>query len=139
MLYPATGSVELLGAFQVTTTSYEEATPEPVRLTVAVGLLDELLEMVRAPVAAPVVVGSNSTVTVAVWFGFSVIGKVLPPEIENPVPLIVTEFTVTADPPVEVRVTDWDVGVFKFTLPNAMVVALMPSVAGATLSCSVKV
>jgi len=33
--------------------------PVPVRLTVAVALVEELLEMVRAPVAAPAVVGSN--------------------------------------------------------------------------------
>jgi len=33
--------------------------PVPVRLTVAVALVEELLEMVSVPVAAPAVVGSN--------------------------------------------------------------------------------
>lgn len=139
MLYPATGSGELLGAFQLTRTEYDDATPVPFKLTVALGLLDELLVMVRVPAAAPAAVGSNSMLAVVLWLGFRVIGK-LPPAREKPVPLTVAELTVTGEPPVEVKVSDCVVGVFSFTFPNAMLVALRLSVAAvATFSCSAKV
>jgi hypothetical protein len=137
MLYPATGSEELLGAFQLTNTVYEDATPVPLRLTVADGLLDELLLMVSVPVAAPAVVGSNSTVMVADWFGFSVTEEP-PPVIVKPVPLIDGELTATGEPPVEVSVTDCVVGVFRLTSPKEMLVVLMVSVGVDALNCSVK-
>jgi len=40
-------------------------TPVPLRLTVVVPLVDELLTMVSDPLAAPAVVGSNCTVSAA--------------------------------------------------------------------------
>lgn len=93
----------------------------------AVGLVWEVLMTVKVPVATPAMVGSNCTLIVTVWFGFKVIGKV-PPETVNPLPLTVTEFTVTAAVPVEDRVTDCVAGEFRFTSPKAMLVALMLSV-----------
>jgi hypothetical protein len=114
---------------QLITSCPEEVTPVPVRLTVAVGLVDELLAMVRVPVAAPAVVGSNSTLTVAVGLEvFRVSGKVAP-EKEKPVPAMATELTVTGAPPVEVRVTDCVAGVFRVTSPKAMLVELTLSMA----------
>jgi hypothetical protein len=107
----------------------EDVTPVPVKLTVAVGLVDELLAMVSVPVAAPAVVGSNSTLNEAVGLEeFSVSGKVAP-EKEKPVPAMVTELTVTGAPPVEVKVTDCVAGVFSVTSPKAMLVELTLSVA----------
>ena len=78
--------------------------PVPVRLTMAVLPLDELLEMVIAPLAAPATVGSKLTRSVAVCSGLSVIGNVVP-VIENPVPLRVAELTVTAAVPEDVSVS----------------------------------
>ena len=78
--------------------------PVPLMLTVTVGLVEELLLMVRVPVAEPAVVGSNWTCRVAVWLGFSVKGKVAP-ETVKPVPEMLSELTVTAAVPLEVRVT----------------------------------
>jgi hypothetical protein len=46
----------------------------------------------------------NFTCSVTVCFGFKVTGKLLP-ETEKPAPEIVAEFTVTAEVPVEVKVT----------------------------------
>jgi hypothetical protein len=101
--------------------------PVPPRLRIAVGFVDEVLTTVSVPVAAPATVGSNCTLIVTVWFGLNVIGKV-PPEIVNPLPLTVTELTVTAAVPVEDRITDCVAAEFRFTSPKAMLVALMLSV-----------
>lgn len=103
----------------------------------ALGLEEELLLIVSCPVAAPVVVGSNSTVSVAVWFELSVNGKAAP-ENENPEPVITTELTVTGAAPVEVKVMDCVAGVLRMTLPKATLVALMDRVGKAPLSCRAK-
>ena len=79
--------------------------PVPLKLTVAVGLVDELLLIVSVPVAEPAAVGANFTVSVSVCLGLSVTGNVAPDTV-NPVPLTAAEFTVTAPVPVEVSVTD---------------------------------
>lgn len=78
--------------------------PVPLRPTAAVALVDELLLMVSAPVAAAAVVGANFTLSVNVCFGFKVTGNV-DPDTVNPVPLIVAELICTADVPLEVNVT----------------------------------
>jgi hypothetical protein len=78
--------------------------PVPLRVTTEVAPVDELLDMVTLPVTAPVAVGSNCTVTEPVCPGFKVAGK-LAPSREKPAPLSVTELTVTASVPVDVRVT----------------------------------
>ncbi len=76
----------------------------PLRLTVAVAFVDELLLTVSLPVTAPVAVGANLTLSVIACFGLRVTGKVAPLTL-NPVPLMVAELTVTAPVPVEVSVT----------------------------------
>lgn len=87
-----------------------------------------MLVKVNCPVAAAAVVGSKTTLTVAVWPGVSVSGKVVP-EIEKAVPVNVAALMVTEPVPVEVRVTDCDVdAVLTVTLPNDIVVELTPSV-----------
>jgi hypothetical protein len=67
--------------------------------------MEELLLMVRSPVAEPVAIGSNCTLTVTAWPGFSVAGKA-GPDTEKPVPVTETALTATAAVPEEVSVTD---------------------------------
>jgi hypothetical protein len=100
------------------------AIPVPVTASAAVGLVVDVLLTVNVPDAAPRTVGSNSIPTVAVWVGVSVCGNVGPERVK-PVPVSVTELTVTDPVPEEVKITVCVVGVFNTTLPNAMLVALM--------------
>jgi hypothetical protein len=60
----------------------------------------------------------------------------LAPDTENPVPLAVAEFTVTAPVPVEVSVTVCEAVVFTTTLPNEMLVAFRLRAGVAAFSCS---
>ena len=53
-------------------TAVVAAVPVPLRLTVVVAFVDELLTIVSFPVAAPAAVGANFTVRVAVAFAASV-------------------------------------------------------------------
>lgn len=55
-------------------------------------------------------------------------------DIENPLPVTATLFTVTAAVPLEVKVTLCVVGVFTTTLPNGILVALTLSTGVAALS-----
>ena len=89
-----------------------------------------MLLIVIWPVSAPVEVGRNCTCSVTAWFGSKVTGK-LPPTIVNPAPVIAAEFTVTADVPVEVKVSDCVVAVFTVTLPKLKPAAL-------TTNCGLK-
>ncbi len=83
--------------------------------------------------------GSNSTLSVACWPGFNVIGKV-PPEIAKPAPVTAAALMVTGTVPVEVKVTGCGVAVvFTTTLPNAKLVALMLSAGTAAFNCRAKV
>jgi hypothetical protein len=61
------------------------------------------------------------------------------PETVKPVPSTVAALTVTDAVPVEVRVTDCVAGEFKFTSPNAMLVALMVNVGVNGPTCRVNV
>ena len=79
--------------------------PIPLRLIPAMGLVAELLVMVRLPETSPTVVGLNCTVSVVACFGFKVTGK-LAPERVKPAPLMAAAVTCTGAVPVEVRVTD---------------------------------
>jgi hypothetical protein len=99
------------------------AVPVPLRATWMVLPVVELLLMVRLPVAAPAVVGSNCTCRVKVWSGFSVTGNA-PPMIVKPAPVMAAEFTVTADVPVEVRVRVRIFGVWRASLPKLRLEAL---------------
>ena len=120
-------SLPLVGASQLRLTLC--AVPVPLRLTTVVGLEVELLLMVRLPVAAPAVVGSNCRSRFTDCPAFKVSGKVWP-ETEKPAPVIVAAFTVMLEP-VAVKVNDWDVGVFSDVLPKAMLVELTESPATA--------
>jgi hypothetical protein len=96
----------------------------PLKATIAVFPLDELLLIESCPVAAPVAIGSNCTCSVVDWVGFRVSGR-LPPTIEKPAPEIDAEFTVTGDVPVDVSVNDCVVAVLTVTLPKLRVAALI--------------
>jgi hypothetical protein len=102
------------------------AVPVPLSATIAVPPVVEVLVIVICPLAAPVAVGSNCTCSVTACAGLNVTGR-LPPTIENPVPEIVAEFTVTAEVPVEVSVTACVVGEFTVTLPKLKLAALTVS------------
>ena len=62
----------------------------------------------------------------------------LPPETENPVPVIESELIVTATVPLEVTVTDFVTAVPKATLPNDSDVALRLNAGVAAFSCIAK-
>lgn len=132
-LYPAIGSLDPEGATQLRSTSC--GAPEPLSPTVAVGFVDELLLTVSCPVADPTAVGSKVRVTDIVWPGFSVAGRLVG-EAEKPLPVTVTEFTVTGPVPLDVNVTVCVVGLFTTTLPNETVVAFRLNAGEAAFSCS---
>ena len=86
----------------------------------------ELLTNVSVPETGPAAVGSNCTWTVIAIPGFSVTGNIAPEKV-NPAPAMVAELTVTADVPVEVRVTDIVTGVPTSTLPKLRLAVLKVS------------
>jgi hypothetical protein len=92
-------------------------------MTTEVLPLVELLVNVSVPVAAPIAVGPNATCNLIAMFGLNVTGKVAP-EIVNPVPLRLAALTVTAELPVEVKVTDCVAGLPRGTLPKFKLVVL---------------
>jgi len=83
----------------------------PLKLTLCVLPLEELLAIASVPDAAPVLLGSNWTVRVLVCPGNSTTGK---PGLasEKPEPEIEAPLTVTAAVPAETRVTVCVVAVF---------------------------
>lgn len=99
------------------------AVPVPLKDTVFVLLLDELLLIVSFPVTAPLADGANCTVSVSVCFGFKVAGR-LPPTMLKPDPVIESAFTVNASEPDDVSVNDCVADEFTVTLPKLNVVAL---------------
>jgi hypothetical protein len=100
------------------------AVPVPLRLITADGLLVELLARVIVPAAAPAVVGSNLTVSVADCPWLRVSGK-LAPDMLKPVPVSVPALMVSGAVPEEVKVTDSGVAaVPTVTLPKAMLAVL---------------
>ncbi len=102
------------------------AVPVPLSVTVLVPPLDELLETVMVPLAAPAAVGSKRTCSVIDWPGFNVAGK-LAPEMAKPLPATIAECTVNAAVPEEVRVSVFVDVVFTVTLPKARLPALKVS------------
>ncbi len=132
-LYPVIVTLDPVGACQLRSTWC--GSPVPLRGTVNVGFVDELLLMLSCPVAEPTADGLNVKVTVTVCPGFSVAGR-LTAEAEKPLPVTATEFTVTAAVPLEVRVTVCVVELFTTTPPNEMLVAFTPSAGVAAFSCS---
>lgn len=97
--------------------------------------VEELLAIVSWPVAEPVVVGSNVSVTFNDWPGLRVAGT-LTDAIEKPLPVTEIEFTVTAAVPVDVSVTVCVVALFTMTAPNEMFVAFTVKVGVPAFSCS---
>jgi len=95
----------------------------PVRATVAVPPLVELLLIMSCPVSVPAAVGRNCSCKVTDWLGLSVIGK-LPATMVKPAPVIEAEFTVTADVPDDVSVTEPAAEEFTVTLPKLRVEVL---------------
>ena len=130
-LYPVT-EFDPLGACQLRSTWC--ALPVPLRATVMVGFVDELLLMLNCPVAGPAADGSNVSVTERVFPGLNVVGR-LPAEAEKPAPVTVNEFTVTGAVPLEVRVTVCVVELFTPTAPKATLVAFRVSAGMAAFSC----
>jgi hypothetical protein len=82
-----------------------------------------LLLIATEPVNAPAVEGSKLIVSVAVWPGFKVTGKLIP-ESPNPVPDTVAPLIVSATVPEEVNVTVFVMAVFSASVPNATLVLL---------------
>lgn len=105
---------------QETALSVAGADPVPLRLMAAAAAL---LLMVTVPLAAPAVVGSKLTLSVAVWLGFSVIGKLMP-ESPKPVPATAAPLMVSAAVPDEVSVTVFVIAVFSRSVPNATLLEL---------------
>jgi hypothetical protein len=116
---------------------FRTGTPVPLRFTTEDGPVDELLVTVKVPVAAPATVGSNCTSSVAVAFGLSVTGKPSP-EKEKPLPAIWTALTVTAELPVDLKVSVWVVARFAATLPKFKLLALTLSAGTIACNCSAK-
>ena len=113
-------------------------TPLPVSPTLLRFPSAESLVKSSSPVADPVVVGSNCRVSVAVWLGFRVSGK-LAPEAAKPVPDIADALTVTAVVPVEDSVSVCVVAAFNAASPKSTLVELRLNVDTAGLSCRAKV
>jgi hypothetical protein len=118
-----TGTLPKLRLVVLTVNCGFAATPVPLKATVAVLPLVELLLIVSCPVAAPAAVGRNWSCKVSDWLGFSVTGK-LPATTVKPAPVIEAEFTVTADVPDDVSVTEAVADELTVTLPKLRVEAL---------------
>jgi len=109
--------------------------PVPLRATVAVGFVDELLPMLTCPVADPATEGLNVSVTVMVCPGLRLAGR-LTGDAEKPLPVTVIDLTVTGAVPVEVRASIWVVGLLSTTPPNEMVVVFTDRAGVPAFSCS---
>jgi hypothetical protein len=112
--------------------------PVPLRATVIVPPIEQLLPSATVPVAAPAVVGSNCTSSVDVCPGFSVIGNVAPASL-NPAPLTDPALIVTGAVPVDVIVTDCVAGVFRLTVPKPTLVLPKVNVGVVAFSVSANV
>jgi hypothetical protein len=105
--------------------------PVPLKDTTAVPPVVESLLIVSCPAVDLVAVGLNWTCNVTDWFEVSVTGNV-PATMVKPEPVIETEFTVTGEVPLDVRVNDCVAAVFIVTLPKLKFVALSVSCGLAT-------
>ena len=97
--------------------------PFPVRPIIFDLASDEFVDNVSEPDAVPAAVGSNCTVSVAVWLGFKVMGR-LSVGTEKPLPVTEAPLTVTGALPVDVTVTDCVACELTFTDPNATLLVL---------------
>jgi len=112
--------------------------PVPLRLIEVDVPLEELLVIVSEPEAAPATVGSNCTVSVAVWLPVKVIGNVTP-ETVKPVPATEAALMVTPEVPPDDRIKVCVAAVFTFTLPNDKLSELTFSAIDDAPSCTPKV
>jgi hypothetical protein len=103
------------------------ACPVPLRATVEVVPVEELLVKASEPLAVPAVVGLKAIASVADCPAVRVNGK-LAPEKVKPVPLRDAALTVTEPVPEEVSVTDWEAVAATFIVPKLMLVAPTVSV-----------
>jgi hypothetical protein len=107
---------------QETALSVAGACPVPLRLIAALPV-EALLPIATDPLNAPAVAGSKRMVSVAVCFGFSVIGALMP-DSAKPAPVIDTPLIVSAAVPDEVSVTVFVLVVFSGSVPKATLVEL---------------
>ena len=109
--------------------------PVPLSEMEVVPPLNALLLSVSVPVDDDSVVGVNDKLSVVVWLGFSVSGKVIP-EIPKPVPLTLTLLSIRATVPLADSVTGCVAVVFSITLPKATLVVLAFSATVAAFNCN---
>jgi hypothetical protein len=102
------------------------ATPDALIFTTAVGLVDELLVIVRTPVNVLTWGDVNVIVNVAVWPEFSVKGAATPDSV-NSEPATEMAEMVTGAVPVEVKVTVLEAVCPTATLPKAKLFVLRTS------------
>ena len=105
-------------------------TPVADRGIVRLGL-EALEAIVMLPLTAPVDVGVNVALKVALWPAASVTGAVIPLRV-NPVPLIATWEMVTLEPPAFVTVSDSELLFPTSTPPKLRLVGLDDKAPGVT-------
>ena len=91
-----------------------EAKPDPTTVTVAVGAVPE---KVMVPLVLPVAWGAKVAVNPTVCPGAKLVGRLKPLTL-NPVPVIMACETVTAVPPLFVKLPDWFCFVPTATFPK---------------------
>ena len=96
-----------------------------------------LATLTLAPVTAPAVVGSNVTVSVAVWPGVRIIPFVTPLAL-NPAPVVATPEIVTLALPVFVSVEVCELDAFTVCVPKLKLVGFADSVCADTMPVPVK-
>lgn len=112
--------------------------PVPVRATLCVPFVVELLAITSVPVAAPVAAGVNCTFTVADCPGLRVAGRLMPPNV-NAAPAIVILLTVTGSVPVELSVTVLVDVAFSVCVPKARLLVFRVTAEVAAFNCSANV
>jgi hypothetical protein len=121
-----TGTLELLGAFQLRFTSCVAAvTPVPVRVTTTDEVIEEVSvpEMAICPAAVPALDGSNATLSVTPWPGLRLTGKFTPDTL-NPGPVIVAELIVRGRLSADVSVRGIVATLFTATFPKERLLVL---------------
>lgn len=122
---------------QVSAESAADETPVPLRLTTAVGLVEELLVMVSVPVNELAWPAENCIFSVAVCPGLRVSGVVTPDAVKSE-PTIETAEMVTGALPAEDSVTGRVAVDPTLTLPKLRVVVLRTSVGVPVVNCKTK-
>jgi hypothetical protein len=108
-------------------------TPVPLKLIAVEAPFEELLARDNCPFSTPAAVGSNCTLSVAVWPGASVTGRPAP-VIAKFALVIVAALTVTGNVPVEDRTSECVTAELTGTGPKVRLEALTLRMANAALS-----